>query len=362
MATKAGGGSGDITDDDLLGGSDDDNTTSVLDGLDDDAPEPQNEGSDTHLQADPGDDLEIEILDSDEGSDPDQGDRNADASADDLNPDTSEDTGEEIGQDFLTDWEKRNYSKAMQGRVTRERRLKKTAEDSAVAERNGRIAAETRALQAEKVTVQLLVSTFDREIRDKTAELIKAKEEADTAKEVALSDEITELRMKKRDAETAKARLDSVPDPAAAANGQPAANPLAVRWLGRNRWMANDAFSAEAAEARRIDKEIFAEGRLRPDTPEYFAEMDRRIKRNLPNLQTRVKAVFGDATGQQRPGKPGAGAQPAVRRTAPAGGGGSRPNRVTITPADKANMRRFGLDPNDKKALREYALNKVRGN
>jgi len=376
MGTRAGGSAGSnedgFTDDDLLGGeqdegepnnaggnrAEDDDGTGLLDGLDDDTPEAQNPGNDSHLRDDPGDDLQIEILDSDEGSADGAEARGGQDTEQDLNPDTGEDTGEEIGQDFLTEWEKKNYSKAMQGRVTRERRLKKDAEDRASSEQAARIAAEQRALEAEKVTVKLLVKTFERDIADKTAALIKAKEDGETKTEVELTQEIADLREKKRFAEQQGARLDAVPDPKESAK-QPL-NPLAQRWLGRNRWMANAAFQAEAAEARRIDQEIFAEGRLRPDTVEYFAEMDRRIRRSLPNLQRRVAEVYGTGATSRtdRPGGRPAG-QPPVRRTPPSGGGGSRPNKVVITPSDKANMRKFGLDPNDKKALREYALSKL---
>lgn len=372
-----------LTDDDLLGGDDDGQTvdTGANDGAGDfsnandgnDGPEGLLAGSNTQEVSDSdADDLEVVITDGSEVDGADGNDAGSDGADDRGDLSADDDGGEEVaadrlGHDFLTDWEKKNYSKAMQGRVQRERRLTATARDQAE-QANSQIAALRMAdVQNKVVIATLLAQSTDAEIASKTAALKAAKENANTDDEIKLQGELDDLRAKKREIDASKETLekmvkDGVP---AKAEDRPAsaANPHLDRWLSRNKWIRDKRFSDEATYARVIDNTLgneFKAGTFKfaPNTPQYFAEFDRRIKAKIPNLQTRVQKVYGQ---QQQQDKPRPRVAP-VSRTAPAsraaGAGGSK-TKVTLNGADLANMRNFGLDPKNPTHLKEYARNKI---
>lgn len=286
-----------ITDEELLGGEDD---PSVSDGLLDDSTEEEVVGEPEEVEAAPPEDEEPEAT---EDSPPDE----------DLS----------------------SYSKNVQARIQRERRLKAEAEDRYEAEREARERAEARASEAEKAALVSMLANTEREIKEKIEALKLVKAEFDTDKEIEISEEIAELRLKRRDIKAAKARAEQPKE-------KPARNPEADKWLRRNKWFASSEFSSEAEYARAIDRTLAAEGKLKIDTPAYFAEFDRRIQKSIPNLSAKIRKSYG--------GAPPSKSAP-VARQAPS-------SKVTLTREDLQNMRGFGLDPANKTHLQEYAKNK----
>lgn len=358
--------SGELSDSDLLGGDDDGGVThsdaARTDGGSDDSLFADLEGGGKGAPA--GNDLEVVILDDDEGAEAGRGAAADDDDAAGRSFEDDDDGGEVVGEDLLTADERKNYSKNVQKRIERERRLKRDAELATESERGARLAAERRAYGIERTMVELLVTTLAANITGKTAELRAAKEAGDTDAELKLQEELDELRAKNRDVLTAKARLEQSGPPAdvaAAASN----NPARSRWLNRNRWFANPEFAAAAAATRAIDQQLAAEhtqGKFRHgmQSPEYFAEIERRLHREMPQLRSRIQRNYG------------ASGQPGTQRLAPvsrsvgtvrSAGAAANTGRVTLDRSDLENMRNFGLntDPRTsegKRDLQQYARTK----
>lgn len=134
---------------------------------------------------------------------------------------------------------------------------------------------------------------------------------------------------------------------------RPERNEALEEWLdGPGDWFDQKGHLKETRAAKALDKELAAEG-FDPNEPEYFEELDSRLKERFPKL-------YDDSEDETTP---------APRRESPVAGVGDgatgdqesaskRGNKVVLTPADIANMERFGLDPNDPDVLKEYAMNK----
>lgn len=214
---------------------------------------------------------------------------------------------------------------------------------------------------------EVLEVTFDKEIQLKSAELRRARDSADQDAEFRLQGELDGLRFKQNQVKEARRNMGSAPEqpaapqpaaqPAAAAP-QPAAQPTAaknapapgaVKWIDANKsWFLNPKFAGHASFVRGVDQQLAKEG-YSPQSQDYYVELDRRIDEAFPTL--RKAAPTTATTTSPVAAVPNGAAAP---RAAAAGGKRS----VTLTKVDLANMQRFGLDPNNKEHLMEYARNK----
>lgn len=344
-----------VTDDEMLSGDDE---TNSLDRLDDEANE-RDEHEDGIIGAPPqdvdkGDDIEVVILDEDEGKDKAGKEAAADAESDPLVED--DDSGEEVDTDEpradLTDWEKKNYSKAMQGRILRERNIRARKEAEAqqqvAAAANAVRAARAETLDAQKLSTALLVQVLERDISSKQTEVLAAKEAGEAEKELKLLGELGDLQAKKRDVEAAKERLDRAVPAEVKTVEVTKQSPDTQAWMARNRWFSNKQFGPEVIYTRSIDvdlAEAYKAGRFShaPGTPKYFIELDRRIHEKMPALRAQIKKTYGEP----RRGAPAA----PVSRSAP-----SKPsNKVILTRAQLENMSNFGLDHKNPEHLKAYA-------
>ena len=360
-----------VTDEELLGGGDDDDPGAGLDALDEagDGGEDDQHGATPVAAAveDPGDSVEFQIVDGDEADQGDAGEEQeaeAQAGADGDDFDTG-DAGDEVGDDLLTAEERKTLKLPFQKRLSRERQLKRESDAIAARESAARVAAQSQLLESRKATAAVLLENLDLKISNKTAELRAAKDAANTDDELKLQGELDDLRAQRRDIGAAKQQLEAIKTPEAGGVA-PAVNPVLDRWKARNRWIANKDFAAEYALVEKIDKEIFAEGKLKVNEPGYFNELDRRLNAQIPSLRAKVQKVYGT----QAPAKkvvqqrvaPVSRAAPTVRQ---ANAGGSK-TKVVLSRADIENMERFGLPtnpntPEGRKALTAYAQEKRNG-
>jgi hypothetical protein len=255
-------------------------------------------------------------------------------------------------------------------RFEREKRLR----DEIIGERNQartiatQVAQKLQQTETETVTLrrqnaalqrqfaETLDYAYDRDISIKAGELRRAREDGNYDAEQKAQGELDQLRFQQNQLKQAKANLPPAdaepPAPAAAA---PAANtpatparapvpPLAAKWVDKNKaWFNSPKFAGHRAFTLAEDKKLVTEG-YDKNTPEYYAELDRRVDEAFPSLRKRPAA-------NSAPNNP----------VAPVGGapqGAGARKTIKITKADLQNMQRFGLDPSNKEHIREYARTK----
>lgn len=369
----AGNASGGLTESDLLDGDDDDGAT--IDGAEqgggDDGESLNALGNEQGGLLEQGnDDLEVVLLDEDEGQDGEgrqAGETDADTRGDlSLDDDGGEVIDDRIGQDYLTPWERKNYSKAVALRIQRERRAKERIQagmESRVAEAlHIAKALQVEAFNTRKVAADLLLRDIDNSIKDKAAELKAAKEEADTDKEIKLGRELAALDAKRLQVSEEQERLKQVEQqglPDIKLSDTAAAQPSETnRWKTRNKWYGDKRFAEETTLAGMIDSRLAQEHKAgsfahAPGSTAYFQELDRRVKEKLPGLAARAASVFRPAPGAVR------GGPTPTRSTAPArpaAAGQGRPRQIVLSAADQAEMRKWGLNPRNPKEARAWAL------
>lgn len=228
--------------------------------------------------------------------------------------------------------------------------------------------AETRRLRQELSTqrtqgLDQTITTLEGQAESLRAELRTAKENGDTDRELEVQDKLDETRAALRDARTQK---EKAPQPRPDQQGQqaqaPARRPVtreqalaempaqARTWAEDKAWLFDPGNPLYRNTVMGIAGNMVEQEGLSDADPAFFAELDRRVAAAFPHLYPRQ--------------------EPAPRPTPPrrqAGGGTvAGPSRApdtgskrTLTPEDKANMARFGLDPRNKAHLAEYARNKT---
>lgn len=287
--------------------------------------------------------LEIVIEGDDDADAPDQGALN-------------EDEKEEKGAKDQSSQEK--YSKDVRARIGREQRIARDATVRATTANQRALAAEAKSRAVQKDALDITEQALESHIKATSATLLKAKEDGKSEDEIKLQSELNKLESRREAVAVSKRNLDAEIEAAKRGGAAEGPNPLAQDWMRRNKWFTDPRFAEQAAHTRLIDKALELQGYDKTST-EYFAELDRRIGRRLPEI-VKLRQRQGNEDGGERPAaqrKPAREPTGGVQRSAGASGAGK--GKVVLTQADLANMRSFGIDTTDKAALREYALNKT---
>lgn len=259
------------------------------------------------------------------------------------------------------------YSKKVKARIERERRVTRKERTRAdYWESQARQLAKDQ-YETDKKAAERTIEQAGSAIEQTQADLEKAIEDGDTKGQVRLTTRLTDLKAEKIQAEVS---LDNLSpdgnvqpfDDKVSPKGEKSDASLAKDWMDdRGDWYGAKGFERQTRLANRLDKEVFKDG-YDPKTPEYFEELDRRIKEREPSLYEDLDATDDktddkddDTQTQTRKGQ---------QVVAPVGGNETRRQRtsgskVELGPDDFANMREFGLDPNDPEVLKEYARNKA---
>jgi hypothetical protein len=315
--------------------------------------------------ADIGDDIEVVVDESDESDEPAAeevaAEPEAEAVAEDAVPEDDEDAADAVAMEGASEKTKKRF--------LREKRLRQEiiAERDRVRDVAIRVAKLAKERDDELVAVkkqnaviqrqfaETLDYAYDKDIALKAAEVRKAQEAGDFDAELKAKGDLDTLRYQQNQVRQAKASLpdpekvtSAAPQPQPNAAAQPAAPaqrpapaPLAVKWLGANKvWFNNPKFEAHKDFVLSVDKKLIREG-YDPKSTDYYTELDARIDAAFPTLRKSAAVV-------RSPVAP-AGNAPASNRSR---------KTITLTRADLANMRRFGLDTANKEVLREYARNK----
>jgi hypothetical protein len=278
-----------------------------------------------------GDDVEIEIA--------------ADEPAEEFNiPDAPEDKPVEepkeggLGERKESDEDDEgSYSERVQKRIQREREATKREREA-----RQKAEAELAKIRAERETADL-----DDAIKKKQGELKEAHLDVDYDKIAAIQSEITELNVRKALKLSGAAQPkqdDAGSDSDGGGEPDDKPHPKAQAWINRNqRWFKDGRFAAQTNAAYAINKALLDEGKD-PTSDAFYAELDRRLHDSvrLPQDVMPRKATSPVDAGESR--------DPGPSRS---------PKRVVLTTADITQMRTFGLDPENKEHLKEFARQKA---
>lgn len=291
----------------------------------------------------------------------DDGEDDDDIKVGDIVPDDDSGDDDSALFDASKDGEDDAYSKKVKARIDRERRATKKARDEADYWRDQAEKLAKDTASASKDQLKKTIEQATSAIESAEADLERAIEDGNTKDQVKLTSKLTDLKAEKIQAEV---RLNDLPETGEIPpyDGKVApkrsSKSLADKWVeDRGDWYSQKGFERQTRIANRIDKEVFADG-YDPKTPEYFEELDKRLKEKMPDM-------YDDLDDDNRDDKQQQGRQRRRSPVAPVDGADTRDrsqrqrsSKVELTDQDFANMRRFNLDPNNPEVLKEYARNK----
>ena len=277
----------------------------------------------------------------------------------------------------------------------------KRAEKAIGRANSGKKAAEARASKAERELADLrekdgqargqqaksYVKQFDDAVTEKEAAIARLQDDLERAQENGDSKETarimrdmsrTEVDIRENTYYRTRAQEDAdeydrTEETRSRGNGRAETTiyPETERWKERNEsWFGGRATGDETEAAVSVERIVAANHRRGafahgPDTREYWNEVDRRLKVEMPDLDV---AEF-----EEEDDDPGPRPRPTNKRRAAAKVSGARrgtpsnnksvaqsAGRVVITNLDKQTMRSFKMDPNNPADLKQYADEKRR--
>jgi chromosome segregation ATPase len=211
-----------------------------------------------------------------------------------------------------------------------------------------------QGLQSEKYTLQQkLVNTdysrlneakgrLDTQQATLKAIIRKAREEGDIDTETEASQRLTDLTMESRQVtgwlQTQQQQVENFRQPmpqqqAPQAQQKPTPSPRAEDWASRNTWYGQDRVATYAAWG--IHQTLVEQEGVEPDSDEYYNELDRRLREELPTR-------FATQTRQQR-------SAPAVAPASRSSGINSARRTVRLSPSQIAIAKKLNVP------LEEYA-------
>ena len=193
------------------------------------------------------------------------------------------------------------------------------------------------------------VSEYGDRITSQTESLTKDLETAiatnDTSQQVELNKKLAQLAIEEERVRAAKAeqkRMEQAPAPAAQQTAQPQApvraDPKAEEWATQNKWFGeNDAMTFAAFG---IHKTLIEEEGFDTNSPEYYAEIDKRVREAFPHKfdqETMVEETVSVSEGR-RP-------QQAVASAVRSSNSGRK--TVKLSPSEVAIANKLGVPLNE---------------
>ena len=311
-------------------------------------------------------------IDGDNGQVPED---SLDLNAEDL-PDDADDTGEAIedapdgagDDDQDEDAPRRRNKLTAKERIAKAVRKQKEAERALDAERQSKAELEKQLHESRTYVVKGTAASLTAQADKVRAELKQAIEDGDTDRQLQLNEELMDLRMKVQQASNAASRMEretpAAKQPAGEAefdgpitDAPPAVkekvyskmNPLARKWAKDHSLL--DQSPEVIGITVSVEASVMADGYDKA-SPEYYAELDKRLKRRAPELYEDQDE--GETRPRPRISSPVAGAPRRVQA-------GQRPaGKAHLTADQVTNMRKFGLDPANPAHRAEYAKNASR--
>lgn len=272
--------------------------------------------------------------------------------------------GGEVGDDHDQEEETEEEREAIRQARREERKLKKELSKqreasakhkiSALERRNEELAR--RLAQVENAATSFQFAQMDRFIEDEATrveymkmKMTQAAEAGDVAQQMELLDQYHDAKnklaqaqyMKQQQLEAARTQKNNVPSPASATVQE-----NATSWMKSNRWYDPAGKDTDSRIAKVIDNELASEG-WDPADPEYWDELDNRLKERLPHRYT------GKSGGERnrRAGTPSG-------RSDTSGSSAANKNTFTLSRERVQALKDAGMwdDPAKRaKAIRNYA-------
>jgi hypothetical protein len=162
--------------------------------------------------------------------------------------------------------------------LTAQRREAERREAAKDAELNS---LQERLSELENKGQEQAVQSFQERYNQVRTALTTAAEEGDTAQQVALTEQLADMRAEAKVAQLARTQQQYQPPPQA--SGQQEAPQAAYNWWDRNQWFNSAEHSAESAYARAVDIQLEQEG-FDKNSPAYYTELDNRLQEKFPEL------------------------------------------------------------------------------
>ena len=200
--------------------------------------------------------------------------------------------------------EARREERKLKKELKKQRELSAKNKIQALERRNEELAKRLAAVENTAASYQF--AQLDKSIEDEATrveyakiKMLEAAQSGDAAAQVEYLEQLTEAKQrlkeaqhyKKQQLDTAKAPKQNVPNEV---NTQVQQN--ATQWLRKNSWYDPQARDTDSRIAKVVDQELAADG-WDPSDPEYWDELDSRLKNRLPHRYT----VKGEKK-SQRPG------------------------------------------------------------
>jgi hypothetical protein len=288
-----------------------------------------------------------------------------------------EDEGAERGQKPRKQPAKKDQQRDQRRDVLAARRAGKEAAESSIASARAETATEVSALRKEVAELKGRDELANAEAEyatkkaDIEAQLAIAMEGGKHADYARLNSQLIELNndlQRKRLEVKAKSTTAQVDD----LNAQRGKAPLKriKEFLDNNSdWWADPEHEEAVDYAKSLDMKLTKELGLDPNSDAYWEKFNKSFDKKFDGLRVRSDdeddpVDDDDTRGSSKrvvtpPTKGSGGGGKQQRQQQQRSNDDATPTKVTLTAADKANMRQFGLDPSNEEHLVEYARNKV---
>jgi small-conductance mechanosensitive channel len=193
------------------------------------------------------------------------------------------------------------------------------------------------------------VSEYGDRINSQTESITRDMQDAvasgDTTKQVELNKKLAQLAIEEERVRAAKAeqkRMEQAPAPAAQQVAQPQApvrpDPKAEEWATENKWFGeNDAMTFAAFG---IHKTLVEEEGFDTNSPEYYAEIDKRVREAFPH-KFNQETVVGETVSVSEGRRPQQAVASAVRSS------NSGRKTVKLSPSEVAIANKLGVPLNE---------------
>lgn len=287
--------------------------------------------------------VDSEESDTDEEVDEDETEEEADEEEEVEAPVVADEEEEEVEEGSSRSRPRNKFEK----RLDRERRLREEQADEIKALRERLEKQETsQKVRADDATFNSDKARLEAEIAKTREELEAAFESGESKDQARLTEKLGDLKQDLRTRESDHKRAKEAA-PAAVTEDNTIVVTKVRQWIRKHpRFNRDPEFMALV---RATDKSVASAG-FDPETDEFYAELDKRLKKRYPEEYPK--------TGK-RPSPPSS--NPRTEGSAPTkkkvGDFSARNGRVTLSRSDVENMRKFQLDPTNASDVRDYIVN-----